>query len=104
MRHLDLRRAGGLTATVALAAGLVVTAPAVAEPEPTAATQPTTTRITLITGDVLTVRGFADGHESIVADPTGPSRGIVSLYAWEGERYANPGHRPGRRQPRPGRP
>ncbi|HEX6358659.1 S8 family serine peptidase [Actinophytocola sp.] len=91
MRPLHPRRAGGLIATVALAAGLMATAPAAAEPaDPSAASHPTTTRITLITGDELTVRGFADGHESITADPTGPSRGIVSLYAWDGERYAIP--------------
>lgn len=99
MRHLHLRRAaGGITAAIAVAAGLVVATPAAAEPgsagrqtEPTADTQTaTTTRITLITGDVLNVRGFADGHQAITADPTGPSRGIVSLYAWEGKQYAIP--------------
>ncbi|UIX35138.1 S8 family peptidase [Streptomyces sp. GQFP] len=93
MRRLNVRHAAaGLTATATVVALLTVPGHAAAERDPDgiAASAPTTARITLITGDVLTVRDYADDHESITADPTGPSRGLVSLYEWEGDTYAVP--------------
>ncbi|MET7330312.1 S8 family serine peptidase [Nonomuraea sp. NPDC005650] len=82
------------TVATATAALLVVSAPSHAEPSPAPPSQSgqpvSTHRLTLLTGDVVTVRTFADGQRGVTADPAGPSRGGVSVYRWEGDLYAVP--------------
>ncbi|KRV48579.1 hypothetical protein AQ490_24565 [Wenjunlia vitaminophila] len=51
---------------------------------------PTSAQITLITGDVLTVRSIDGDHKAVSADKSGPSHGIVSLYEEDGHTYALP--------------
>ncbi|MFC4009606.1 S8 family serine peptidase [Nonomuraea purpurea] len=78
------------TVATATAALLAVSTPSHAEPVPAQPSQPATHRLTLLTGDVITVQTFADGRRGVAADPSGPSRGGVSVYRWEGDLYAVP--------------
>ncbi|MFJ5837631.1 S8 family serine peptidase [Streptomyces shenzhenensis] len=93
-----LRAAAVFTAAAVAVAGMVVAGPAAAGPgpagqsaEPGSTPQESAkpTQVTLITGDVLTVRSI-DGRTAISANGSGPSQGIVSLHEENDHTYAVP--------------